>query len=140
VVRRPSPRVHDPFARWATFRRSGDAFDLVRLDADGRPVVRAYGLRGRPIGVRAVAALPAGWCGATPRAAADVLRDGRAGRWATPTAYLAGEVEAGDDLVIAHDLASPLARRAHASFRAAVARILDVFGGTVEQLAEVPCG
>jgi hypothetical protein len=140
VVRRPSPRVDDPFARWATLRPSGDAFDLVRLDVDGRAVVRAYGLSGRPIGVRPVEALPSGWYGATPRAAADVLRDGRPGRWATPAALLAGEAEPGDDLVIAQDVAPALAVRASASFSPAVARVLDVFGGSVEQLEEVSRG
>lgn len=102
-LRRASTRVDDPFAGWASFRASGDAVDLVRLDGDASPVVRAYSRSGRPIGVRRVASLPSGWCGATPHAAADVLRDGRAGRWATPAAFLAGQVEAGDDLVIAQE-------------------------------------
>ena len=142
---RPPPvsapkRPADPLAPWASLAVSGDVADLVRLDADGEPLVRAYALDGRPIGVRHLETLPTGWYGTTPRGAVEVLRARKPGRWATPSAYLAGDVSSGPDLVLARDLTPAVASHAPATFADTLARVVAAFGGTVETFEEVPRG
>ena len=142
---RPPPvsapkRPADPLAAWASLAASGDVADLVRLDAGGEPHVRAYALDGRPIGVRHLETLPTGWHGATPRAALEVLRGRKPGRWATPSAFLAGDVPSGHDLVLTRDLTPAVASHAPATFGDTVARVVAAFGGSVETFEEVPRG
>ncbi len=112
----------DPHAAWATLNPSThDTVDLVRYNSQGRAHVRAWDRSGRPIRVCTLGVLPAGWYGATPRAACDLLRDRKPGRWATPDQLLAGEVTPDDDLVIA----------VRTQFSEDVARVLAVLS---------PCG
>ncbi len=139
ALNRPAPR--DALAEWDRLPRTGgDPADLVRYSPSGTAHVRTYSLGGRPIGVRPVEALPAGWYGATPRGAVEVLRDRGDGRWATPAAFLAGEVAPGHDLVLAADLTPTLTARAPADFAATVGRVLDAFGGTLDALEGVSRG
>ena len=135
----PAPR--DPLAAWDRLPRTeGDPLDLVRYNPAGTAHVRAYSVEGRPIGIRPLEELPAGWNGATPRGAAEVLRDRGVGRWATPAAFLAGEVAPGHDLVLASDLTPVLAACAPADFAATVGRMLEAFGGTLAALEGVSRG
>jgi hypothetical protein len=139
ALRRPAPR--DPLATWDRLPRTeGDPVDLVRYSPNGTAHVRAYSVEGRPIGVRPLEALPGGWYGATPRGAVEVLRDRGRGRWATPAAFLAGEVVSGHDLVVAADLSPALRAHTPDVFAGAVARVLEAFDGALATLEGVSRG